>query len=98
MFDGVSPDLGKIAWTSKAYKGFYGRFWHDSHNIDINCVLNSKDVDPEVIKFILYHEMLHREFSSHDKIFRIEEQKYPKYEYHQHFLEDTMNKFDIKEW
>lgn len=98
MFDGVYPDIDEISWTDKPYKGFYGRFWRQSHNIEINCVLNSKDVKPEVIKFLLYHEMLHRENWHHDKAFYEEEHKYPNWEEYDNFLNDKMYKFDIKEW
>lgn len=98
MFDGIYPDVNEISWTDKPYKGFYGRFWRESHNIEINCVLNSKDVNPEVIKYLLYHEMLHRENWYHDSAFREEEHKYPKWEEYDNFLNEKMNKFDIKEW
>lgn len=98
MFGGEYPDVSLISWTDMPYKGFYGRFFHSSHNIEINCVLNSKDVNPEVIKFLLYHEMIHRENRYHDKAFYEEEHKYPNWTEHDHFLNDTMYKFDIKEW
>lgn len=98
MFGGNRPDVNKITWTDKPYKGFYGRFWRESHNIEINCVLNSKDVKPEVIKFLLYHEMLHRENWYHDKAFREEEHKFPNWEEYDNFLSEKMYKFDIKEW
>lgn len=90
--------IGNISWTNKPYKGFFGRFWHESHNIEINRVLNSKDVDSEVIKFLLYHEMLHKDMPYHDNAFRKEEHRYPRWEYHQNFLFDKMNRFDIREW
>lgn len=98
MFSGSYPGIGNISWTDKPYKGFFGRFWQESHNIEINCVLNSKDVHPEVIKFLLYHEMLHRDMPYHDNTFREEEHRYPRWEYHQNFLFDKMNRFDIREW
>lgn len=98
MFGGLYPDVNEITWTDKPYKGFYGRFWNESHNIEINCVLNSKDVNQEVIKFLIYHEMLHRENRLHDKTFYEEEHKYPNWEKHDNFLNEKMYKFDIKEW
>lgn len=97
-FGGVYPDINEISWTDKPYKDFYGRFWRQSHNIEINCVLNSKDVKSEVIKFLLYHEMLHRENWYHDKAFYEEEHKYPDWEEYDNFLKEKMYKFDIKEW
>lgn len=98
MFDGEYSGLGKIVWTDKPYKLFYGRFWSETHNIEINSVLNSKSVPRDVVKYVLYHEMLHRDFRYHDKEFRDQEHKYPHYEEWDHFLDDNMNRFDIKEW
>lgn len=98
MFGGFYPGIGTISWTDKPYKGFYGRFWNESHNIVINSVLNSKNVNREVIKFLIYHEMLHRDFIHHDKAFYEEEHKYPNWEEWDNFLDEKMLKFDIKEW
>ena len=98
MFDGKRPDIHKISWTDKPYKVFYGRFWRESHNIEINSVLNSKDVKPEVIKFLLYHEMLHADIRNHTKAFYKEEHKFPHWEEYDNFLDEKMKKFDIKEW
>lgn len=98
MFDGKFDGLGKITWTDKPYKQFYGRHWMDTHDIEINQVLNSKDVDREVVKYVIYHEMLHRDNRYHDAAFREEEHKYPNWYEWDHFLDDNMNKFDIHEW
>jgi superfamily II DNA or RNA helicase len=98
MFGGTFDGLGTITWTDKAYKEFYGRHYGDSHDIKINSVLNSKDVPKEVVKFVIYHEMLHYNNMSHDSFFKELEHKYPNYEEWDHFLDAHMNQFDIKEW
>ena len=98
MFEGTYSGKGTLKWTDKPYKGFYGRFWYESENIEINCVLNSKDVEKEVIKYLIYHEMLHKDYKYHDKAFRVEEHKYPRWEEYDNFLDEKMYKFDIKEW
>lgn len=98
MFEGTYSGKGNVKWTDKPYKGFYGRFWHESEDIEINCVLNSKDVKEEVIKYLIYHEMLHKDYKYHDKAFKIEEHKYPHWEEYDNFLDEKMYKFDIKEW
>ena len=85
-------------WTGKALKGIYGRYYHDSHVIEINSVLNSKDVDKKYIKYLLYHEMLHRDHPKHDAEFRKLEHLFPDWEQCDHFLDSTMHRFDIKEW
>jgi predicted metal-dependent hydrolase len=71
---------------------------YDQKLIEINCVLNSNSVPREAVKYVIYHEMLHRDNRFHDAAFKREEHKYPKYEEWDHFLEDNMNQFDIKEW
>lgn len=98
MFNGSYEGIGTVTWTTRPYKTFFARYWRDSHNIEVNSVLNSSKVPVEVIKYLLYHEMLHRDYPYHDKEFRVAEHKFPKFEEWDHFLNDTMNKFDIKEW
>ncbi len=98
MFGGSFEGIPYYQWTDKAYKGFYGRHFHDTHAIEINSVLNSKDVDKKYIKYLLYHEMLHRDHPKHDAEFRRLEHLFPDWEQCDHFLDSTMNRFDIKEW
>ena len=50
-----------------------------------------------MVKFVIYHELLHRDYPYHDAAFRGEEHKYPQYEEWEHFLYDDMAKFDIAE-
>ena len=83
---------------NQAYKGYYGIFYQESKCIFINSVLNSKDVPREVVKFVIYHEMLHRDDFSHGKAFREKEHKYPAFEECEAFLNSNMHSFDIKEW
>ena len=98
MFGGVFDGIACYQWTDKAYKGFFGRYFHGSRVIEINSVLNSKDVDKKYIKYLLYHEMLHRDYPRHDAAFRELEHRFPDWEQCDHFLDSTMNQFDIKEW
>lgn len=98
MFGGNFEGVGTITWTDKAYKEYYGIHYRATHNIMINSVLNSKDVPREVIKYVIYHEMLHYNNMSHDSFFRELEHKYPNYEEWDHFLDAHMEQFDIKEW
>jgi len=97
-FGGRFDGLGTITWTDKAYKEYFGIHYQASHNIMINIVLNSKDVPREVVKYVIYHEMLHYNNMSHDSFFRKLEHKYPNYEEWDHFLDAHMEQFDIKEW
>ena len=98
MFGGSFEGIACYRWTDKAYKGFFGRHFLESHVIEINSVLNSKDVNKKYIKYLLYHEMLHRDYPKHDAAFRNLEHRFPNWEQCDHFLDSTMNQFDIKEW
>lgn len=78
MWNGSYEGISGISWTDKPYKTYYGVYYPDNNSIKINSVLNSKNVPVEVIKFVIYHEMLHRDYHKHDKTFRELEQQYPK--------------------
>ena len=86
-----------ITWTPKACKSYYGKFYPDDNSIKINCLLNSKSVSREVVKYVIYHELLHRDYPKHDAAFRAKEHKYPDYVGCEEFLYGKMRQFDIKE-
>ena len=50
------------------------------------------------MKYVIYHEMLHKDYKHHSKEFREKEHLYPDYEMHDHFLDAKMTLFDIYEW
>ncbi len=97
-FGGSYDGIGKITWTDKPYKTYYGIFYHKDNSICINSLLNSESVSREVVKFVIYHELLHRDNHTHNKAFKIMEHKYPDFEKHEAFLYSKMYEFDIKEW
>ena len=88
-------DTGKVEWTDKPYKRYYGIFWGNTGDIQINCVLNSSKVPSEVIKYLLYHEMLHRKYFYHDKAFRYLEHKYPNYTSYEKFLDYDFGDYEL---
>ena len=102
MFDGVYSELPPISWTDRPYSTYFGVYtWpidpaNGSDSIRINCVLNSKDVPRETVKYVLYHELLHKENHTHNKAFRNLEHQYPDYTAHEKFLAFTFPKFDLK--
>ena len=98
MLGGRHDRYGSVEWTDRAYRTYYGVHNAADHSVKINSVLNSKDVPKEVVKFVIYHELLHRDNRLHDEEFRKEERKFPGYEECEHFLYDNMKKFDIVEW
>ena len=98
MFSGTYEDISSIEWTDTYSRCYYGIFYYADNSIKINKVLNSESVPEKVVKFVIYHEMLHRDYRYHDAAFKSEEHKYKGYEECEHFLYDNMTQFDIKEW
>lgn len=96
-FNGVFDGIPSIDWTDKPYKTYYGVHYRNDHSIMINSILNSKDVPREVVKFVIYHEMLHRDNPFHNADFRRLEHEYPNYEECEHFLDGKMLEFDIND-
>lgn len=76
--------LISIRWTNKVIKSWFGlcRKYIDpegniTYDILINKLLSSPKVDDEVIKYLIYHEMLHKsEYWKHNDRFREEEWKF----------------------
>lgn len=98
MFGGSYDGISSISWTDKPYRTFYGRFFFNDNRIEINNILNSESVSREIVKFVIYHELLHRDYPYHDKEFRQKEHRFKNYEECEHFLYGNMTKFDIEEW
>lgn len=98
MFGGEYEGISSIEWTSKAYKTYYGCYFYRDNRIVINSILNSKDVPREVVKYVIYHELLHRDYHRHDKAFREQEHKFRNYEEWEYFLDGHMNDFEIEEY
>ena len=95
MFDGKYPDISSIEWTDRPQTSKYGAFYYRDNSIKINCVLNSSKVDPEVIKYLIYHEMLHRKIQNHSPEFRELEHKYPNYAELDSFLDCDFEMYEI---
>ena len=91
--DFVRPE---IQWTDRAMASYWGVFYHDYNLIYINSLLNSESVDKEVVKFVIYHECLHQEFTGHPKEFRDKERLYKDFQIQEHFLDYILRDFDGK--
>lgn len=97
-FDGGYGALPQISWTDKAYRTYFGMYTRidDTHGtIRINRVLNSKDVPREAVKYIIFHEMLHRDNMTHNADFRAKEHQYPGWTELERFLDSEFSQFDI---
>jgi len=100
MFHGIFDGIDSVEWTNRPVKQYYGKHTltaSGEHHIVINSLLNSSSVPKEVVMFVIYHELLHRDNMSHDAAFKYEEHKYPKYEECEYFLDGHMNDFEIQE-
>lgn len=100
MFEDGYGDLPEINWTNKPYQSYFGVYRYPSArgerpHILINQLLNSKDVPRECVKYVIYHELLHRDFMRHDAAFRVQEHRYPNWTEHERFLDVTFPKFDL---
>lgn len=96
MFGGHYEGIQSIEWTDKPYKSFYGKYYVGGR-IRINCILNSPDVPRETVKFVIYHELLHRDYWYHDKEFYKREHMYPDYTEHNRFLDHGIYQYKF-EW
>ena len=96
MFGSEYKGIESIEWTDKLYKSFYGKYFVGGR-IRINSLLNSPDVPRETIKFVIYHELLHRDYWYHDKEFYRQEHKYPDYTEHNRFLDYEIGGYKF-EW
>ena len=98
MFDGKYTDF-EITWTNKPYKAYYGRFYTDEEldRIEINVLLNSSQVKREAVKYVIYHELLHRFIRNHGTEFRRREHQYPNYTECERVLDYELGKYKF-EW
>lgn len=97
MFGGKYEGISSINWTDKPESKYFSVFYYADNHIMINCILNSRDVPKEAVKYVIYHEMLHLQYHNHGKLFREQEHKYPEYCKWDQFLDGTFQDFDIKE-
>jgi len=98
MFDGAYGAVPPVNWTDLPYRSYFGIYYYrpEGNYILINCILNSVDVPREAIKYVIYHELLHRDNRLHNPAFRALEHKYPDWTEHERFLDFTFPQFDIE--
>ena len=77
----TNTNLNGISWSKKIYKSWFGicyRFEDGSYSIFINSLLSSPNISREVLKYLIYHELLHANgLWKHDDTFRNVEWEYP---------------------
>ena len=96
MFGGKYDGIKSITWTDKPYRTYYGVYYPAEKSIKINIILNASCVPRETVKYVIYHELLHRDNHLHDKAFRLLEHKYPAYTEHEHFLDYKFGNYRLE--
>lgn len=94
--------LVKLAWSDSIVRAWFGlceRVSEDDgmeYQIHINRLLCSPQVDREVIKYLIFHELLHENgYWSHDDDFRKREWQYPNSEKLDGDLDTLMLKYNV---
>lgn len=83
MYPKLSTDgLVKLGWSKNVVRNWFALCQKDKtgtyYQIHINKILSSPKVDKEVIKYLLFHELLHQNgYWNHDIEFRKREWQYP---------------------
>lgn len=89
---------GNIART----RVLFGSYYHRTKSIKINRFLDQANIPPYVVKFIVYHEMLHDVFppkrklngrrSIHHPDFKEVEKQFPDYKLAKEFIKNWLHK------
>lgn len=84
MFPGLRQDqVIRVEWSKNVVKDWFAvcdqsKEQGDHFQIHVNKVISSPDVDREVVKYLLFHELLHANgYWKHDDKFRNREWQYP---------------------
>lgn len=92
--------LVELGWSNKVIKNWYAlctvtKDW-EYYQIHVNKLLSSPQVDREVIKYLLFHELLHQNgYWDHDMEFRLREWQYPHSDELDNFLDSIPLKYKI---
>ncbi len=103
------PDLNDeglldVYWSEKVEKAWFGvciKYENEengnSYCIGINKLLDSPDVDKELIKYLLYHELLHKNgYWEHDAKFRDKEWMYENSDEWDGFLDEMIYRYKLE--
>jgi hypothetical protein len=96
-------DLLEIRWSNNLVKGWLGlcqKIENENqgtqYTIIINILLSSTDVDRNIVKYLVYHEMLHKQgYWEHDDKFRELEWSFPDSEELDGFLDELTIRYHM---
>ena len=91
----------RIEWSRRVYKTWFGLCVSNDDMsqfvIYINKILSSPDVDNEVIKYLIYHELLHANgYWTHDAKFREMEWSYPNSDELDGFIDELCMRYKLE--
>ena len=99
-----STGLVRIGWSENCVKRWYalcqrfGKIEEAQYVITINKMLSSPQVDREIIKYLIFHELLHENgYWNHDMEFRSREWQYPNSAEWDGFLDTLHLEYDTDE-
>lgn len=77
-FPNGAPVVGELRWSERPNPRLWGFFRYSDRSITINRVLQSPDIPPFVLEYLMFHEMLHAEMPSagHNRDFRARERSF----------------------
>jgi hypothetical protein len=94
----IKPD---IRWTNHPLRSYFGqarRFPDGRQDIQINSILSSRVTPREIIKYQIYHELLHSNgYWNHNEEFRTQEWAYPNSAEHDAYLDQLGLHFKIED-
>jgi predicted metal-dependent hydrolase len=94
-------EIGRIGWGIRKSRARLGHYDPVHHTVTLSPILDSPDVPPYVLRFIVYHEMLHAVFEGtschavhvhHPPEFRRAERAHPDYASAKKFLKSFCSK------
>jgi len=104
MFPGLRQDqVIRVEWSRNVVKDWFAlrtqsKVQGDHFQIHVNKVISSPDVDREVVKYLLFHELLHANgYWKHDDKFRNREWQYPNSDELDGFLDELSIRYDMED-
>lgn len=88
-----------IRWTRRPMKSYFGmcrQFEDGRQDILINSLLSSPETPTDVVKYLIFHELLHANgLWKHDEDFRTNEWAYPNSDEHDGFLDSLGIRYNV---